>query len=329
MARGPSAKNTREGKRTYPCGSIPLLPAIVLPRLAPLLMISPSNRKSDDTSIDHLFCLCTIGRRLSTSARGAGFACRCCRRVGYFGPISGESAGVAEFVPDDFHTHPYRRYRATVSDSGRDSFADGRRRRRHCFTLAEPASAHFGAVPQQAKRAGRWHNRQPPSVFENVRIGDDSDVGTIIRVDVNVIQGARTPPPRGEEGWLASESPTISASSTVALGFAGKCVGGWSLSAPDCARLGHFSVRPEPRPATGNSSRCARSRRGGPARAPKTAAPRGRCSTAPAYTACDGCESVGPSIGVRRRARASRRRPGRCAVHDHPRPAARRRFRCR
>ena len=54
-----------------------------------------------------------------------------------------------------------------------------------------------------------------------------------------------------------------------------------------------------------------------------------RCSTAPAYTACDGCESVGPSIGVRRRARASRRRPGRCAVHDHPRPAARRRSRCR
>ena len=88
MARGPSAKNTREGRRTYPCGSIPLLPAIVLPRLAPLLMISPSNRKSDDTSIDHLFCLCTIGRRLSTSARGAGFACRCCRRVGYFGQLS-------------------------------------------------------------------------------------------------------------------------------------------------------------------------------------------------------------------------------------------------
>ena len=64
-------------------------------------------------------------------------------------------------------------------------------------------------------------------------------------------------------------------------------------------------------------------------RAPKTAAPRGCCSTAPAYTACDGCGSVGPSIGVRRRARASRRRPRHYAVHDHPRPAARRRSRCR
>ena len=39
--------------------------------------------------------------------------------------------------------------------------------------------------------------------------------------------------------------------------------------------------------------------------------------------------TVGPSIGVRRRARASRRRPGRCAVHDYPRPAARRSSRCR
>ena len=160
MARGPSAKNTREGRRTYPCGSIPLLPAIVLPRLAPLLMISPSNRKSDDTSIDHLFCLCTIGRRLSTSARGAGFACRCCRRVGYFGPISGESAGVAEFVPDDFHTHPYRRYRATVSDSGADGLAGGRRRVRYCFGLREPTRTDFSPVPQQGTRRRGWPYRQ-------------------------------------------------------------------------------------------------------------------------------------------------------------------------
>ena len=40
-------------------------------------------------------------------------------------------------------------------------------------------------------------------------------------------------------------------------------------------------------------------------------------------------EAVGPGVGGWRRARASRRRPGRCAVHDHPRPAARRSSRCR
>ena len=229
MARGPSAKNTREGRRTYPCGSIPLLPAIVLPRLAPLLMISPSNRKSDDTSIDHLFCLCTIGRRLSTSVRGAGFACRCCRRVGYFGPISGESAGVAEFVPDDFHTHPYRRYRATVSDSGADGLAGGRRRVRYCFGLREPTRTDFSPVPQQGTRRRGWPYRQAPSVFEHVGIGDDSDVAAVIRVGVNIIVGVEIVNVGGNvagiaedscrratavPGWRGCPGPTVSAGST-------------------------------------------------------------------------------------------------------------------
>ena len=209
MARGPSAKNTREGRRTYPCGSIPLLPAIVLPRLAPLLMISPSNRKSDDTSIDHLFCLC--------------------RRVGYFGPISGESAGVAEFVPDDFHTHPYRRYRATVSDSGADGLAGGRRRVRYCFGLREPTRTDFSPVPQQGTRRRGWPYRQAPSVFEHVGIGDDSDVAAVIRVGVNIIVGVEIVNVGGNvagiaedscrratavPGWRGCPGPTVSAGST-------------------------------------------------------------------------------------------------------------------
>ena len=94
MARGPSAKNTREGRRTYPCGSIPLLPAIVLPRLAPLLMISPSNRKSDDTSIDHLFCLLYNWPQAKHVSQGCRFCLPLLPPGGLFWPIIAQLSGV-------------------------------------------------------------------------------------------------------------------------------------------------------------------------------------------------------------------------------------------
>ena len=76
--------------------------------------------------------------------------------------------------------------------------------------------------------------------------------------------GTRSQPAKVDAGWL-SQNHTKATASNAAAGIGGQVVGGGRLYAPSGQRPGRCPVRSEPRPATGNSSRCARSRRGGPA----------------------------------------------------------------
>ena len=75
--------------------------------------------------------------------------------------------------------------------------------------------------------------------------------------------GTRSQPAKVDAGGL-SQNHTKATASNATAGIGGQGVGGRRNATPGGQRPGDFTVRPEPRPATGNRSRCPRSRRGGP-----------------------------------------------------------------